>query len=333
MSFARTLMPGKIIPANKDCVKNVIFSGILPKFDVRITIYSMKTDIHCIPCILKQALRISTVMEIDEEKQKDIISEAMKVFDGNDLDKSTPYYTGRIWNIIKNHTNAKDPYKDIRLYYNEKMMEKEILMRENIAISSNPFRAAVKLAITGNIIDFGGRHDIDETLIMREIDRKRSRTLYIDHHRVLRNKIMKSAKLMYLGDNCGEIIFDKLLIEEILKANPEIEITYVVRGAPIINDIIMDDALQVGMNKLARVIDNGYDGPGTDLESCTPEFTKEFNEAEVIISKGQGNLESLIDTDHKALFFLLMVKCEAIARRVNAKMGSLICLHKDAGSA
>ncbi|MFW6224243.1 MAG: damage-control phosphatase ARMT1 family protein, partial [Bacteroidota bacterium] len=215
-------------------------------------------------------------------------------------------------------------------YYNEKMMEREVLMQESIIESPNPFRTAVKHAITGNIIDFGGRHDIDENMIMREIDRKRSRALYIDHSKILRGKILNAEKLMYLGDNCGEIIFDKLLIEEIVKLNPEIEVTYVVRGAPVINDIIMEDALQVGMNKLARVIDNGYEGPGTELENCTPEFTKEFMDADVIISKGQGNLESLFDSDHKGLFFLLMVKCEAVARRVNAKMGSQVCLYKNA---
>lgn len=291
---------------------------------------NMKPEPECIPCLLNQALKISSILKLDQQTQKKIMGEAMKLLSDIELDKTTPHYTREIWHIIKNHTNNPDPYKETKAYYNRIMNDRKVMLREFIEEAANKFRTAVKIAITGNIIDFGAKHDIEEKDIIREVDSKSSKPLFIDHHKALQDRLMSSKNLMILGDNCGEIVFDRLLIEQVRLLNPDLDITYVVRGAPIINDITMLDAEQVKMHEVARVIDNGHDAPGTEIEDVSDSFRREFYAADVVISKGQGNYESLSHIDRKDIFFLFMVKCSTVARQTDAPRGSLVCLHKEA---
>jgi uncharacterized protein with ATP-grasp and redox domains len=208
------------------------------------------------------------------------------------------------------------------------MSDRKVMLRELIDESANKFRTAVKIAITGNIIDFGAKHDIEEKDILREVDSMSSKPLFIDHHKALQSQLQESKSVMILGDNCGEIVFDRLLIEQIKKLNPDLEIIYAVRGAPIINDVTMLDAEQVRMHEVARIIDNGHDAPGTEITAVSGSFRKEFYAADVVISKGQGNFESLSHIDRTGIFFLFMVKCNAVAKQAGAPRGSLVCLHK-----
>ncbi|MFW6019404.1 MAG: damage-control phosphatase ARMT1 family protein [Bacteroidales bacterium] len=289
----------------------------------------MKPDLECIPCFLQQALRISTVLNLTQAAKKQIMAESLNLVSSSDLNKTTPYYTREIWNIIKKHTNNHDPYKPIKQYYNHLMQERIIVIEEIIKEAPDPFRAGLKIAIAANVIDFGSKHNIDEIAIVREIDYKHSKPLSIDHHKELKHQLQNSATLLYLGDNCGEIVFDKLFIQQIKKLYPDLSVTFVVRGAPIINDVTIEDAEQVNMHEVANVIDNGHDAPGTEIQHTSRAFREAFYSADVIISKGQGNFESLSHIDRGNIFFLFRVKCDAVSRQTNASNGSHICLQKN----
>ena len=126
--------------------------------------------------------------------------------------------------------------------------------------------------------------------------------------------------MLYIGDNAGEIVFDKFFIREIAHH----DLTYSVRGAPVINDATMEDAEYTGMTSLARVISSEYDAPSTILAKSGEEFRKSFEHANVIISKGQGNLEGLIGESDPRIYFLLMVKCEVMAEFMNTEVGSYV---------
>mgnify|MGYP003884294297 CR=1 FL=1 len=132
----------------------------------------------------------------------------------------------------------------------------------------------------------------------------------------------RSKSLLYLGDNAGEIVWDKILIEELLDRF-NIEIIYTVRGFPILNDVTMEDATFVGMDKVVKVISNGFDAPGTLLNRCSEEFLKKYEESDLILSKGQGNYESL-SRENCAIFFVLQVKCPVIARDTHCHVGDLV---------
>jgi uncharacterized protein with ATP-grasp and redox domains len=186
-----------------------------------------------------------------------------------------------------------------------------------VPISKNPFDLALKLSIAGNIMDYGANNDFDiKSTIRRVIFAK----LAIDHSKQLQSRIKEAKSILYLGDNAGEIVFDKLFIETINHPN----VTFAVRGGFALNDVTLHDSIDVGMNSVAKVISNGYDAPSTVLSKCSSEFLDVYKSADLIISKGQGNLEGLIRDNDPRIFFLLMVKCDVIATLLEVQKGSFI---------
>jgi hypothetical protein len=183
--------------------------------------------------------------------------------------------------------------------------------------SDNPYKTALRLAIAGNIIDFAANDSFD---LLATIEMALKSEFAIDHSAHLKTRIEKAGSILYLGDNAGEIVFDKLFIKEIKHPN----LTFAVRGAPVINDATMTDAEYVGMKDVARVISNGYDAPSTILHKSDKVFQKYFREADLIISKGQGNLEGLFELNDNRIFYLLLVKCDVIGEFLDVKKGSLV---------
>ena len=178
---------------------------------------------------------------------------------------------------------------------------------------------AVRFAIAGNIIDFGVHSEIDDAVIRDTLDR--AVEAHISDHSLceFKSAVELAADILYLGDNAGEIVFDRLLIEQL----PCEKVTYAVRGKPIINDATFVDAQFAGITELVEVIDNGSDAPGTLLDDCSQEFRARFEEADLILSKGQGNYESLSDGTGN-IVFLLMAKCPVIARDIGYDVGSFV---------
>ena len=183
--------------------------------------------------------------------------------------------------------------------------------------ANNSLQLALRLAIAGNIMDYGAHQEFDlEQTILEVIDAK----LAIDHSERLFDALKKAHKVLYLCDNAGEIFMDKLFIETLNHKN----VTAAVRGFPVLNDATIDDAQQAGIHDVAKLIDNGSDAPSTILSDCSIEFQKAFEEADLIISKGQGNLEGLLPKEDPRIFFLLMAKCDVIANLLGVNKGDLI---------
>jgi uncharacterized protein with ATP-grasp and redox domains len=196
-------------------------------------------------------------------------------------------------------------------------------LEEIIRQSKDPFGTALRLAIAGNIIDFAAGDNFN---LQATIDRSLTTFFAIDHSDRLKNALEKAKTVLYLGDNAGEIVFDKLFITTIKHPN----LIYVVRGAPIINDATMEDAEYVGMSNAAKVISNGYDAASTIPSKSSKEFQEYFEKADLIISKGQGNLEGLFPLNDVRLFFLLMVKCDVIAEFLKVKKESFVVYNPSA---
>lgn len=214
-------------------------------------------------------------------------------------------------------TGVSDIYLEEKQISNKITLELYHQLKPDVLISSDPFNMALRLSIAGNIMDYGALTDFD---IHKTIDKVLNSDFAIDHSIQLKQAIQKAKKIVYLGDNAGEIVFDKMLIELMLHPN----VNYVVRGAAVLNDATREDAKFVGMDVVADVIDNGSKVPSTVLSTCSPDFLKIYNEADLIISKGQGNFEGLMYENDPRIFFLLMVKCDVVAELVGVEKGNFV---------
>ena len=286
----------------------------------------MKTYLDCFPCFLRQALDTTRLSTDDEKIQKLALIEVMtflvNFFQSNPDEVLTPpHITCHIYRIVKEVTKCEDPYYDIKVKYNKIALNMYSNLKNIVKNSSDPLLTAIKLAIAGNIIDFGagvGQFDLENTL-----KETLTQEFAICDYDLFCESLKNAKILLYFGDNAGEIVFDKILIEEILKKH-NLKVYYAVKGEPVINDATIEDAKQVRMNDVAEVITTGSDAPGVILNLCSEEFLKIYNNADMIISKGQGNYETLSEEDKKNIFFLLKVKCSVVARHLKVKVGDII---------
>lgn len=218
--------------------------------------------------------------------------------------------------------NIEDLYEQEKIDSNLHAMSLYDIWKAKLNQVEDVFTTTLKLAIAGNIIDYGANNDFN---INETIDEVMASDFAIDHSLILKNKLKSAQKILYLGDNAGEIVFDKLFIETNMQDK---DVAFAVKGGPILNDVTIVDAVQTGMDKTARIISNGDDAPSTILSRCSDEFLSEFQSADLIISKGQGNLEGLFRLNDKRIFFLLMVKCSVIADILKVKKGEYVIVNQ-----
>ena len=272
---------------------------------------------ECYFCINKTVERLIQKFNPSSEIAEDFVLSVTKLL-GNEWNTSNPYLATKIHRLAREKLNIHDLYSEEKLLANQLLLEHYHEWKKLITISSNPFQMAAKLAVIGNIIDYGA-HSVNED-ILTQIKSLTSNELAVDNTAELFDRIKSADSILYLGDNAGEIVFDKLFIETMAHPN----VTFVVRGYPVINDITTDDVKQVGVDKLCRIISNGYDAPSTLLEYCSVEFLEAYNSADLIISKGQGNFEGLMNEKRDNLFFMLMAKCNPIAEMLGVKKGDML---------
>jgi len=278
----------------------------------------MKTTYDCIPCFIRQALDAARLTTSDENIHEQVLRGVLSAASKMNLDQSPPVMGQYIHKLIRELSGIDDPYKKIKDKFNSFALELYPDLKQRIQSSPNPMDTAIRMAIAGNIIDFGVNAEIDRSIIFDTIEEAMSVQLFGNIERLC-DSIDSAKNILYLGDNCGEIVFDRLLIEQL----PVDKVTFVVRGGPIINDAIMADARETGMTELVNVIDNGSNIPGTVLEKCSKEFRECFAHADLIIAKGQGNYESLSSCE-KNIFFLLKAKCPVISGHMGCEPGSFI---------
>lgn len=278
----------------------------------------MKTYFECIPCFLRQTLEAVRLTTDDKAIQEQVIRKVLSLASEMNMQKSPPFMAQRIHRLIRQMTGNNDPYRDIKDRFNSFALELYPKLKNMIERSGDPLNTAIRLAIAGNIIDSGVNNNVNETQIRDTIDHALTAPLTGDPEE-FREAVSMAKDILYLADNTGEIVFDRLLIEQM----PFEKITLVVKGSPIINDACLVDAQITGIADLVKVIDNGADVPGTILAECSEDFKQQFKNADLIIAKGQGNYETLSDVE-KDIFFILKAKCHVIAKHIECKVGSLI---------
>jgi uncharacterized protein with ATP-grasp and redox domains len=278
----------------------------------------MKTHHDCIPCFVRQTLETVKLTTDDAGLHEKALREILAILSRMDFNKA-PVITGRqIQHLIQRLSGNSDPYRALKQQFNQMALDLYPRLKAQVSSAENAFETAARLALAGNVIDFGIGRMLESAQITATIELALSANLEGDIQ-LLERAARKARSILYLGDNCGEIVFDRLFIEQLI---PD-RVTYVVRSAPIINDVTMDDARFTGMTDQTRVIDNGSDAPGTLLPECSPEFKAAFENADLIIAKGQGNYETLHASD-RPIVFMLNVKCPAVARHIGQEIGSYV---------
>jgi len=271
----------------------------------------MKVSHECIHCLARQAVEIAEEATDNKKEQEKIIKNSLKELSLIDFNSTAPEVAFKMHQHVKSITKNDDPYKKLKEQYNiiAKDISNRIEKERWIENAANKFDIACRLAIAGNIIDFSVGLELEASDIVKSVEESIRHDLSGTGSAALQEAVVKSNKIMYIADNAGEIVFDKFLIEQL----PRDRVTFVVKGGPIVNDATMEDALSTGIVDMVKVIDNGHSAQGTILKECSESFRGAFDEADLIISKGQANYETLSDIKDKVIFFLLRAKCKSVA--------------------
>ncbi len=291
----------------------------------------MKTCLDCIPCFFKQALEAARIAGADASVQHHILNEVSRVIPEFRLDASPPEMARTIYRVVRETTGLDDPYLQIKEQSNRFAMgiyDKLVLKQEN---STDKLLTAVELAIAGNIIDYGVKNSLNvnqelERILSDEQQKIQHEEVRFFQYDAFKLALKQAKNILYLADNAGEIVFDRVLLEVIREQHPKIKIRFAVKEKPAINDALMQDALDCGIHEVAEVISSGSDAPGTLLPYCSVSFRNLFREADMIISKGQGNYETL-SGEERPIFFLLLAKCPVIADHIGCRVGDVILLN------
>lgn len=277
----------------------------------------MKISSACIPCLARQLIEISeesTQSLADEQK---IIKAGLKILGSLEFNQTAPEIAYEIHQVAKKITKIQDPYKNLKKEYNliaQKIYDR-IIEEKWMEKAEDKFDLACRLAIAGNIIDFSVGLNLTEKEILDSVEKSIETPLWGKGTQSLQKAILSANQILFIADNAGEIIFDKFLLDQL----PLEKVIFAVKGQAIVNDATLEDAQVAGITKKVKVIDNGFGAQGTILSQCSESFLNYFERADLIISKGQANYETLSDRQDKKIFYLMRAKCSVIANSLGCQ--------------
>lgn len=266
----------------------------------------------CMLCLAQKELS-KLPSEVPEGVKSAYIRDVMKIIGESDIEDATPVVLNRISKKHAEYFGAPYDYEPLKIKYNELMLDKANSLMERIRRASDPLALAMQLARVGNYIDFATL-DVNTDTLQKMLESAETDVLDAVEYAALTEEAASASSLVYLTDNCGEIVLDKLLIEIMQERWPQLSITVIVRGAPVLNDATIKDAQMVGMTDVAEVLDNGNDVAGTWIPWMSDESREKLLTADLIISKGQANFESLNGCGLN-IYYLFLCKCEWFVRR------------------
>lgn len=278
----------------------------------------MKLSADCIACLVTR--QWEQISKFDDEPAKAAyMRDVLRTVADAGIDDSAPVVVAAITRLHRNCFGDSDDFDIIKAEYNARLLQLEQDLSGRIARSGDPLASAVKLARAGNYIDFGAMGRIEDSKLLALIGRAESEELDAETYRAFAHDLETARSLVYLTDNCGEIVLDKLLIRTIQQRYPRIQITAVVRGAPVLNDATQADASAVGMPDVCEVLGNGTDIGGTQLDRINAESKERITGADIVLSKGQGNFETLHGCGLN-VYYLFLCKCAWFTRRFGLEL-------------
>lgn len=281
----------------------------------------------CYSCLLSKYDKL-VKNEPDELKNAKFLRDVCKIMVDYGEFNASPYLSMKADELYEELYGPLKDYDEIKEKYNAYMLSREKTMEDNIRQSDDLIAACVKYVCAGNYIDFGTLENVDDTILNRILEKANSKDLQLEELDTFKKDLEKANKLVYLTDNCGEVVCDKIFIKIMKEVYPHLDITCIVRGENVINDATIEDAKSIGLTNVCKVIGNGNRAPSTILSECSEEAVQIIKEADVIISKGQGNFEGMYGENLNTYFFFLC-KCQLFVKRFGLKQFSSVFARED----
>ena len=277
----------------------------------------IRLNADCVNCMLKRYLsRIPD--HLSESERLEYMQMICERIASASKEEGAPVLVQAIKQELKVHYGMQEDFTEEKHYFNQMMLLREREIEETVKVASDPLKQALQFSMTGNYIDFGSMNVVDEEYLEKLLNTVDERPISEKTYEDMCMDLSQAKKLAFITDNCGEIVLDKVLIKAIKEQYPNVEITVMVRGGETLNDATMKDAEEVEMTELVKVIHNGNDIAGTCLSKLSKEALLCLNEADLILSKGQANFETLRGCG-KNIYYIFLCKCDMFAKRFGVK--------------
>ncbi len=284
----------------------------------------MQTYLDCYPCFLRQALEAARLAGADARQQKRVLDRVLDLLKQAESSSTPPEIGARVHAIVRQEVGNEDPYRAVKEASTRQALALYPRLERLLTEADDQLDVAVRLSVAGNIIDLGPDQQYE---LWDEVERVLTQPFAIQDWAAFRQALSQARQVLYLADNAGETVFDRVLIGRLDRP-----VRYAVKGGPVLNDATREDALAAGVDRVAKIVSTGSNVPGTLLENCTRDFRVLYDEAELIIAKGQANYETL-SQEGSRVFFLLQTKCPIIARDVGVPVGSIVLTNQTTGGA
>ncbi len=282
----------------------------------------MTIDQECVGCIVNQSARVADAINADEQLKKKLTLHVENLSKDFSYKDTPPEIASYVYEDLARLANKDDLYDEIKKASTKKALSFKPLLEEKLKTTDNKLLTATKIAVAGNVIDLAAQVEFD---LEEELDKIFHTEFTHDDFEIFEKKLKTAKKILVIGDNVGEHIFDYMFIETLQKLALHVEIYYMVRGNPIINDVTILEAKEAGFDKLCNLVDSGVNTPGFVYNRANKYSQKLFDEVDLVISKGMGNYECLSPSHRKNICFLLKVKCNVVARSLGKEVGDIIC--------
>jgi len=279
-------------------------------------------DTKCVECIINQSVKVANALQADDKLRKKLTSSVIKSSKDFSFEDTPPEIASYVYEDMAKIADKKDLYDEVKALSTKKALSLIPMLEDKLKNTDNKLLTATKIAIAGNVIDLAAavEFDLDE-----ELEKIFDTEFGCNDFKELKSTLSTASKVVILGDNVGEHIFDYLFIKTLKVLYPNIVYSYMVRGNPIINDVTLEEAKEAGFDKLCNLIDSGVNTPGFTYSRANNEAKELFDNADLVISKGMGNYECLSPTHRKNICFLLKVKCDVVASSLGRELGDIVC--------
>ncbi|BDF03869.1 damage-control phosphatase ARMT1 family protein [[Clostridium] hylemonae] len=274
----------------------------------------MRADKECYACCLKKAESLLLQYQVPQSTSAGVLAHIKEQLACADPDTSAPVLMARAMSLLGEQTGITDAFDLPKKKYNELLLQREEEVYDEVMREKDRFFAALQYAVTGNYIDFGAMSDVEEEKLKELLSDRPQVKLDMEEASRLSEDLSRALRLVYITDNAGEIVLDKVFLRVIKELYPKLQVTVLVRGVPVLNDATSEDAALAGMDKIAAVIPNGTDIPGTPIDAISREARAAVDAADLCIAKGQGNFETLRGCGRN-VYYLFLCKCELFVRK------------------
>ncbi len=282
----------------------------------------MNIDPACVECIINQSRRVADAIHADDRLTKEIVQAVEAMAPGFSFSETPPEVAAAVYEKMSLVAGKQDLYDEVKKVSTEKAKTFIPYLEKKIAESPEQLLTATKVAVAGNVIDLAAEYAFD---LNDELEKIFHTHFAVNDFERLQKKLSMASSLLYIADNAGEHIFDKIYIKTMLSLYPDLEIYYMTRGNAIINDVTYEEAEAAGFDELCHLVNSGVNTPGFVYTRANSEAQQLFDTADIVLTKGMGNYECLSDTLRENLFFLLKVKCNVVARSLEKNVGDIIC--------